>query len=173
MEGIDRSNPHDIHAANFMRSQTESQCLRTKWSWIRLRSIRRFLQLSCRRRSRLDPTREFPITIAVAVLTAIFGWLVWSWIAFALGTTLLRTPQKDGNSGQLLRTSGFATAPGLIAVLGVFRPWAGIAVFTPGLRIVCAFVVSATQALDYRRTVQRCLYMPVAWSVNVTFLVLA
>jgi hypothetical protein len=116
--------------------------------------------------------QESPITVIVAIGTGIFGWVLWSWIAFAVGTTLLRAPQTNTNWGQVLRTSGFATAPGLIAVAGMFRPLAGIAVFTAALWILVAFVVAAKQALDYSSTPRAVLVCVVAWSVNVTVLLL-
>jgi hypothetical protein len=116
--------------------------------------------------------RESPVTIAVAIGTGVFGWVLWSWIAFAVGTTLLRTSQTDANWGQLLRTTGFATAPGLIAVAGIFRPLAGIAVFTAAIWIVLALLVAAKQALDYSSTPRAVLVCLVAWSVNVIFVLL-
>ena len=116
--------------------------------------------------------RESPATVAVAIATGIFGWVLWSWIAFAVGTTLLRTPQTDANWGQLLRTTGFATAPGWIAVTGMIRPLAGIAVFTAALWISIAFVVATKQALDYTSTPRAVLVCLVAWFVNITFLLM-
>jgi hypothetical protein len=92
--------------------------------------------------------RESPISVAVAIGAGLVGWVLWSWIAFALGPTWLRTSQTEANWGQLLRTTGFATAPGLIALLGLFHPLAGIAVFTAAIWIIIAFVVAVKQALD-------------------------
>jgi hypothetical protein len=87
-------------------------------------------------------------------------------------TTLRRRPQTNATWGSVLRTSGFVTASGLLAVAGMFRALAGIAVFTVALYILIAFVLAAKQALGYSSTPRAVLVCLVAWFVNVTILLL-
>ncbi len=45
-------------------------------------------------------------------LAALFGWYVWAFLTYYIGTRLLPEPQTRADHGQLLRTIGFASAPG-------------------------------------------------------------
>ena len=62
--------------------------------------------------------------ILVGTITALIGWYVWAYITYFIGTKLLAEPQTKADPGELLRTIGFSSSPGLIRVLGII----------PGLR---------------------------------------
>ncbi len=117
--------------------------------------------------------RESPITIAVAIAAGILGWVLWSWVAHAVGTTLLRTSGTAPDWGRMLRTTGFATAPGLLAAVGMLRPLAGVAVFVSAVWMLTAFVVAVKQTLNYTSTTRAALVYSVAWGVNVLLLMIA
>ncbi len=87
---------------------------------------------------------------AVSVASgSVFGWLLWSGLTFAIGMTLIRGRDTEATWGQLLRTTGFATSPGLLGVLGIFPALSGFIVFVAALWILLAFVVAVRDALDY------------------------
>ena len=82
-------------------------------------------------------------------LAAWLGWLVWAALATFVGTKLLPGPNTRADLGELLRTVGFSSAPG---VLHVFcgLPVVGGAVFTGvSLWMLAGMVVAVRQALDY------------------------
>jgi hypothetical protein len=89
---------------------------------------------------------------ATASVIALLGWAAWALLTFEIGTRLLPTADTRADPGELLRTLGFAAAPGLIQGLGAFpeaqRPIFVIAV----LWTVAASVVAVRQALDYTST---------------------
>ena len=58
----------------------------------------------------------FP-TFAIATVIAIILWMAWAMLAFQIGTRLLPEPQTHATWGELLRTTGFAASPGLLAIL--------------------------------------------------------
>ena len=66
--------------------------------------------------------------ILAAVVGALLGWLVWAWLTYLIGTRLLPEPRTRANWSQLLRTTGFAAAPGIVRVLGII-PLLGWLVF--------------------------------------------
>lgn len=79
-------------------------------------------------------------------------WYAWAVVALWIGTRLLPAPDTRADLGELLRTLGFASAPGALRVLAVFPPLA-FAVFTIcGLWMLAAMVVALRQALDYHST---------------------
>lgn len=83
---------------------------------------------------------------------ALLAWYVWAGIAYLIGTRLLPGPHTQADHGELLRTIGFSSAPGLLRVLGLFSPIAGLVFFVSTLWMLIAMVVAVRQALDYTST---------------------
>jgi len=50
---------------------------------------------------------------------ALIGWFVWAYLTFFIGTKILPEPQTKSSYGELLRTIGFSSSPGLIRVFGI------------------------------------------------------
>ena len=48
------------------------------------------------------------------LLAALLGWALWSGLTYFIGTRILPTPQTHADWGELLRTTGFAAAPGIL-----------------------------------------------------------
>jgi hypothetical protein len=87
--------------------------------------------------------------IAVITLAALVGWLVWAWITLLVGTRLLPGPDTVADLGELLRTIGFASAPGVLLVLAVVDPIGWLVFPGCGLWMLAAMVIAVRQALDY------------------------
>ncbi len=83
---------------------------------------------------------------------ALIAWAAWAVLVFEIGGRLLPEPQTSVDVGELLRTIGFSSAPGILRVLGVM-PAIAVPVFalTTAWMLV-AMVVAVRQALDYRST---------------------
>ena len=72
-------------------------------------------------------------------------------LAFQIATRLLPEPGTHATWGELLRTTGFAAAPGLFQVFGGLTPWP-LPIFVLSLLWMLAAMTMALQrALDYRR----------------------
>jgi hypothetical protein len=80
------------------------------------------------------------------------GWFIWAWLTYIIGTRVLPTPQTQADWGQLLRTIGFASSPGILRVLGIIPLLGGLVLFITGVWMLAAFVVAVRQALDYTST---------------------
>jgi len=83
---------------------------------------------------------------------ALAGWYVWAAIAWLIGTRWLPTPETRADHGELLRTIGFSSAPGVLRVLGLFAPIAGVVFLVSTVWMLVAMVVAVRQALDYCTT---------------------
>ncbi len=84
--------------------------------------------------------------VVAGLLSAFLGWLVWSGITFLVGDRLLG---GKATWGELLRTLGFAQAPGVLFVLGVV-PVLGVFVrLAVSVWILVAGIVAIRQALDF------------------------
>lgn len=101
-----------------------------------------------------------PWALLAVVGIALGTWAAWSVLMFQIGARLL--PERDTHSdlGELLRTTGFAAAPGMLQILGVI-PQATAPVFVATtLWMLATMVVAVKHALDYHsvpRAITVCL----------------
>jgi hypothetical protein len=95
------------------------------------------------------------IGVAGMVVVALFrlaAWYVWALVVYLIGTRLLPGPKTEADTGQLLRTLGFASAPGIAALLGLIPGLQWIVEPVVSLWLIAAMVVAVRQALDYDTT---------------------
>lgn len=77
---------------------------------------------------------------------ALFGWLLWAGITYLIGDKLLG---GTATWGELLRTLGFAQAPGVLYVLGIIPLFGGLVRVALAIWILVAGVIAIRQALDF------------------------
>lgn len=106
------------------------------------------------------------------ILVALAGWYVWAALAYFIGTRLLPEPQTKSEMGEMLRTIGFSSAPGLIRVLGVIPNLASITVFASSIWMFAAMVVAVRQALDYQSTLRAVTVCLIGLMVQFLFVLL-
>ena len=92
------------------------------------------------------------VTLAAVSAFGIITWSAWAMLIFQLGTRVLPDTDTIADWGQLLRTTGFAAAPGLLLVFGLMRSGRAIVFTIAGIWMLAAMVVAVKHALDYRRT---------------------
>ena len=90
--------------------------------------------------------------MVAGTVAALIAWFVWSSLTFLIGTKMLPEPETKSDVGELLRTTGFAQAPGILYVLGGVPLVGVVLAFLIWCWNVAAFVVGVRQALDYRST---------------------
>lgn len=90
--------------------------------------------------------------LVFGTISALVGWFVWAYIVFFVGTKILPGKNTEADYGQLLRTIGFSSSPGVIRVLG-FIPGIGMLIsFAASIWMLVAMVIAVRQALDYEST---------------------
>lgn len=87
--------------------------------------------------------------IGIITGAALVGWLLWAWLACLVGTRILPRPETSADFGELLRTIGFASTPGILLVFALFPPIAPYLYPVCGLWMLIAMIVAVRQALDY------------------------
>ncbi|MDA0337348.1 MAG: YIP1 family protein [bacterium] len=85
-------------------------------------------------------------------VAALVSWYAWSLVTYLVGTKLLPETQSEATYGQLLRTIGFASAPGLARIVGVIPGLGIISSFVAGIWMLVAMIIAVRQALDYDST---------------------
>jgi len=73
-------------------------------------------------------------------------------LTYIIGTKILPTPETSSNYGELLRTIGFSSSPGLLRVIGIIPGLNVIINLITGVWMLIAMVIAVRQALDYETT---------------------
>jgi len=103
--------------------------------------------------------------ILLTTVLALIGWYVWAYLTYMIGTKLLPEPQTSADHGELLRTIGFSSSPGLIRVLGIIPGLSGLVSFVASIWMLVAMVVAVRQALDYRSTSRAIGVCVIGWVI--------
>ena len=90
--------------------------------------------------------------IITGTFTALIGWLIWSYLVFFIGTKILPERHTDADYGELLRTLGFASSPGLIRILGIIPGLGWISSIAATIWMFMTMIIAVRQALDFKST---------------------
>lgn len=104
-------------------------------------------------------------------VAGLLGWVIWAWLIYFIGTRWLPEPGTQADTGELLRTIGFATSPGILRVLGVVPGLGPIVFVVTTVWTLVAVIVAVRQALDYRSTARAVGVCIIGWLVQVAILV--
>ena len=112
-----------------------------------------------------------PRPLIVGTLAALAGWIAWAMLTYLIGTQVLPEPQTRSNLGELLRTTGFASAPGILRLLGVAPGLGGVIYIVTSIWMLAAMVVGVRQALDYTTTGRAVAVCAAGWVLSLTIAV--
>jgi len=101
---------------------------------------------------------------------ALVGWFVWAYLTYLIGTRLLPEPQTKADVGELLRTLGFASSPGVIRVAGVIPGLLQLSFLIAAVWMFVTMVIAVRQALDYTSTVRAVGVCLIGFLVQVAIL---
>ncbi len=113
-----------------------------------------------------------PGAVAMTIISLI-GWFVWAFITYYLGTRLLPEAQTQADYGQLLRTIGFSSSPGVIRIACIIPGLSGIINLIGSIWMLIAMVVAVREALDYHSTFRAILVCLLGWLIQVLVIMLA
>lgn len=108
--------------------------------------------------------------IIMGAIGALIAWYVWAYITYIIGTKILPEATTEADVGQLLRTTGFSSAPGLIRLLGVIPGLAGVVFLVASVWMLIAMVIAVRQALDYSGTGRAVVVCVIGWVVQALIL---
>jgi hypothetical protein len=109
--------------------------------------------------------------IVAGLLAALLGWLLWAFLIYIIGSKFFPEAQTKTDMGELLRTIGFASSPGIIRIFGVVPGLTGIFFLVGSLWMFAAMVVGVRQALDYKSTARAFGVCIAGWLVQVLMIV--
>jgi len=110
--------------------------------------------------------------ILIGTIAALVAWYIWAFMTYYIGTKLLPEPQTKADVGELLRTIGFSSSPGLIRVLGIIPFLRGLVFLAAGVWMLAAMVIAVRQALDYQSTLRAVGVCIIGWIAQALVLML-
>ena len=110
--------------------------------------------------------------IFAGTIASLFGWYVWAYLTYFIGTKFLPEPQTKADHGELLRTIGFSSSPGLIRVLGIIPGLGSVVYSAAAIWMLVAMVIAVRQALDYNSTLRAVGVCVIGWVIQISILML-
>jgi hypothetical protein len=104
-----------------------------------------------------------PGTIVAMTVAAVLGWAAWALVTLQIGGRLMPEPQTQVDIGELLRTIGFATAPGMVRIVGIIPVATYPAYVISAVWMLCTMIVAVRQALDYTSTLRAVIVCGIGW----------
>jgi hypothetical protein len=108
--------------------------------------------------------------VVVGTIMALIGWYIWAYLTYLIGTKLLPEPQTKTDHGELLRTIGFSSSPGLIRVLGFIPVLGPLLMVVASIWMLVAMVIAVRQALDYKSTWRAVGVCAIGWVIQIVIL---
>jgi hypothetical protein len=110
--------------------------------------------------------------LVTGTIASILGWYLWAFITYIIGTRLLPEPTTRADHGELLRTMGFANAPGVISVLGIIPGLRAIVIAVAQVWMLVAAIVAIRAALDYQSVWRAVAVVVIGWIVRLVLIIL-
>jgi hypothetical protein len=105
--------------------------------------------------------------LVVGTVAGLVGWVVWAWLIQLIGARWLPEPDTKADLGELLRVLGFASAPGILRIVGILPFLAKLLLAVTAVWTLVAVVVGVRQALDYRSTGRAVGVCVIGWLVQI------
>lgn len=105
--------------------------------------------------------------LVVGTIAGLLGWAVWAGLTYVIGTRWLPEPDTKADIGELLRTLGFASSPGILRVAGIVPILGSIVIVVSAVWTFVAMVVAVRQALDYRSTGRAIGVCVIGWVAQI------
>ena len=110
--------------------------------------------------------------IILGAIASLIGWYIWAYLTYFIGTKFLPEPQTHADLGELLRTIGFSSSPGLLRVF-YFIPNLGLLIYLiSSLWMIVAMIIAVRQALDYKSTLRAVGVCVIGYIIQIFVLVL-
>ncbi len=104
--------------------------------------------------------------LVIGTVGSLIGWYVWALLTYLIGTKLLPESQTQADHGELLRTIGFSSAPGMLRIFGIIPGLGTIVNFIASVWMLVAMVIAVRQALDYHSTYRAVGVCLIGWVVQ-------
>lgn len=110
------------------------------------------------------------VGIFAMMISALIGWYVWAYLAYLIGVSFYPGEVEDPALGDMLRTMGFAAAPGVLRVLAAVPGASLLVEIGVGAWMVVAAVVAVQHTLGYPEVRRAAGVALMGWSAHYLML---
>ena len=103
--------------------------------------------------------------IVIGTLLALISWYIWIMIIYFVGTRLLPEPGTKADFRDLFRTIGFASAPGILMVIGIIPFFTLPILLAASLWMLACMVVAVRLSLNYTNILRAIGVCAIGWIV--------
>jgi len=105
--------------------------------------------------------------LVFGTITALAAWYIWAFLTYFIGTRLLPEPQTKADYGELLRTIGFSSSPGVLRAVGIIPMVSAVVNLVVSIWMLAAMIVAVRQALDYKSTWRALGVCLIGWIIQL------
>lgn len=87
--------------------------------------------------------------LLIGLGSGIVGWLLWAGVTLFIGRAIFATSETEADYGQMARTLGFATSPGVLTFFAFIPFFGALVSFVASIWRLVAGVIAVRQALDF------------------------
>jgi hypothetical protein len=107
-----------------------------------------------------------PVEMIGMTIAALVTWMVWVGLTLAIGRWAIPDPHTQTNLGEVVRTTGFSAAPGVLRIFAGI-PVVGLPIFLgTTIWMLFSFVVAVRQALDYSSFTRALAVCLLGWIIH-------
>jgi hypothetical protein len=107
-----------------------------------------------------------PLSIVAATVALMMTWMIWVTLTYIIGTRVMPDPGTHADIGEVVRTTGFSAAPGVLRLFG-FLPLVGLPILiATTIWMLFTFVVAIRQALDYANSARALAVCVLGWLIH-------
>lgn len=110
-----------------------------------------------------------PVDLVFFAALALIGWATWAVLMYQIGAKILPSSETRADVGQLLRTIGFASVPGVLRVFGVLPNLTAPLFIVTSVWMLVAMIIAVRQALDYTSTSRAVAVCALGWALAIVF----
>ncbi len=110
--------------------------------------------------------------LTIGTVGSLLGWYLWAFLTYIIGIKLLPEPQTSADHGELLRTIGFSSSPGILRIFAIIPGLGSIVNLLASVWMLVAMVIAVRQALDYQSTYRAIGVCLIGWIIQAIFLAL-
>ena len=108
-----------------------------------------------------------PIGLIGGAVVALVGWFVQAVLAYYVGTKMIPDSDTRTDLSSVLRVTGYASAPGVIAALGFIPVLGTMAMFAAGLWQLAAFIVAIRVVMNFDGNGKAVMVVLIGWVVKM------
>ena len=112
------------------------------------------------------------VQVPAITVIALLAWAAWAFLTYQIGAKLLPDANTRVDVYELLRTIGFASAPGLLRIIGIVPVLTRPVFAVTEVWMLLSMVIAVRQALDYTSTARALAVCVIGWALTMIFMVI-